>query len=296
MCWCIERAVRSCQSQTVRAQAIIIVDDASTDDTEAVVRSLATNDARIKYFRKTTNEGHLLALSCGVHLATSEWVVLLDADDELTCSSVQSRLTAASDCLEDTGTLPQLVYGDLLSEPSGTTTTFKRLSGYIYPFVSKELCLCQTSTIMLGQEALSSFPASRNPYCTDDEIVLAISKHYHVLHCRQVVAIYHMHNSMTRMSNNRKKCFQGVYELVRDHQSEILQEHGMPCLLRWYLRILKALCDYQLGLANEVLSRTRCSLKDRLQHSLFRIYRKGLSATHAMLNTYLTKHFQLNYF
>jgi glycosyltransferase involved in cell wall biosynthesis len=46
-------------------EEIIIVDDCSTDDTEAVVRDLMTRDPRIKYHRWLKNRKQLAALSFG---------------------------------------------------------------------------------------------------------------------------------------------------------------------------------------------------------------------------------------
>ena len=87
---------------------------------------------------------------------------------------------------------------------------FARLRGYVFPYLCKELCLCQTSTIMLGRECIPCLPVTDNPWNTDDEIVLAIGKHFHVLHSGAVVTIYHSHDSPTRMSNNAKRMFEGV--------------------------------------------------------------------------------------
>lgn len=296
MAWCIARAIKSCQAQSFPVSEIIIVDDCSTDSTEIVVRELMNGDGRIKYVRHSKNQGHLFALSSGVRHTTSDWVALLDADDELTPTSVESRTRAASRYRERTGITPQLVYGDHICEPSGTVSRFAKLQGDAYPFVCKELCLCQTSTIMLGRESLQSFPVSVNPFNTDDIIVLAISKTYPILHCEQVVAVYHKHDGETRMSNNPRKRFVGVYELVRDHRGEVLRTHGVGRLLLWYLRILKAFCDYQIALANELLVASEVTKASRVGQLALRGYRKCLWHARKSMRAYLEKHFELDYF
>ena len=51
MDWCVARAINSCQCQSLSVDEIIVVDDCSTDNTERVIRDLATHDCRIKYHR-----------------------------------------------------------------------------------------------------------------------------------------------------------------------------------------------------------------------------------------------------
>src|ERR1700730_3859305 len=83
MDWCIARAVNSCQVQSLAPDEIIDVDDCSTDNTEAVVTKLMISNQTIRYFRLTKNRGHLAVLKFGAENAASDWIALLDADDEL---------------------------------------------------------------------------------------------------------------------------------------------------------------------------------------------------------------------
>jgi glycosyltransferase involved in cell wall biosynthesis len=266
MGWCVSRAVSSCQSQSHAPDEIIIVDDASTDDTEQVVQQLAAREARIKYFKQHKNGGHLAALKCGIQNVKSDWAVLLDADDELTPASIACRVEAAITYAEAKGERPQLIYGDLASgDEFHEVNRFPRLEGRAYQFLSRELSLCQTSTMMIGRDAFSQFPATNNPWNTDDEIALAIGRDFPILHSRQVVAIYHMHGSSTKMGNNPKRRFAGVCQLVRDHKAEILEFHGHKGLLLWRLRIARAFLAYQTALAGQYLGTESIGMR-RLAH------------------------------
>ena len=95
MGWCITRAIKSCQQQSFRVNQIIVVDDASSDNTEEIVRSLIDDDPRINYCRHITNEGHLYAIGTGARQVACDWAALLDADDELTNTSIEARIGAA---------------------------------------------------------------------------------------------------------------------------------------------------------------------------------------------------------
>lgn len=74
----LKEAIASVQSQTYQPVQIIVVDDGSTDDTEAVVKHISDN--RIVYIKKE-NGGPNSARNAGLAHATAELVAFLDADD-----------------------------------------------------------------------------------------------------------------------------------------------------------------------------------------------------------------------
>ena len=77
----IEEAIASACRQTERRLEIIVVDDASSDQTSAIVASAAKADARIKLLRQPANAGPAAARNRGIAAAKGEWIALLDADD-----------------------------------------------------------------------------------------------------------------------------------------------------------------------------------------------------------------------
>jgi glycosyltransferase involved in cell wall biosynthesis len=81
--WCIEETIASVFSQTYPNVEIIVVDDASTDDTS--VRLEPYRD-RIRYLRHRRNQGKRLgdpaaARNTGIRNAHGEFVAFLDGDD-----------------------------------------------------------------------------------------------------------------------------------------------------------------------------------------------------------------------
>jgi len=60
---------------------IIIVDDASTDNSADVARQLAAEDDRITLIRHSRNAGHIATYNEGLAAATGDYVLLLSADD-----------------------------------------------------------------------------------------------------------------------------------------------------------------------------------------------------------------------
>lgn len=75
----IGRAVRSALSQTVRDIELIVVDDCSDDDTDAV--AAATGKEAVKIIRHTSNKGAAAARNSGIHASRGRYVAFLDSDD-----------------------------------------------------------------------------------------------------------------------------------------------------------------------------------------------------------------------
>jgi hypothetical protein len=85
---------------------VIVVDDASTDGSDAVVRRLAAGDDRITAIVHERNRGHIATYNDGLERATGDYVVLMSADDALTPGSL-ARSTALLEAAPSVG----FVYG-----------------------------------------------------------------------------------------------------------------------------------------------------------------------------------------
>ncbi|AGB39274.1 putative glycosyltransferase [Natronococcus occultus SP4] len=74
--------------QSKRVDEIIVVDDASTDDTEKVIAKL--DSERLKYVRHAENKGVSAARNTGIDCATGDVILFVDSDDELRPSAVET--------------------------------------------------------------------------------------------------------------------------------------------------------------------------------------------------------------
>src|SRR5512139_2675174 len=99
----VGHAIRSVLQQTRRDLELLVLDDGSTDDTEAVVR--AVSDARVRYVR-CPHRGISATLNTGIGLARGPYIARLDSDDEWLPELLATE-TAVLDADPDVG----LVYG-----------------------------------------------------------------------------------------------------------------------------------------------------------------------------------------
>jgi hypothetical protein len=88
----VERCLDSVAAQTCRDFEVVVVDDGSTDGGGALVAN--RRDLRIRVVRQD-NLGEGAARNRGLAEATSEWVALLDADDEWLPSFLEEAAAAA---------------------------------------------------------------------------------------------------------------------------------------------------------------------------------------------------------
>ncbi len=85
---------------------VVVVDDASTDDSLRIAGELAEADDRVRVLARPVNGGPVEAFNAGLEAAGGEYVVRLDADDLLTPGSL-ARATAVAERFPGVG----LVYG-----------------------------------------------------------------------------------------------------------------------------------------------------------------------------------------
>ncbi len=88
-------AARSVLTQQYRNIEWLIIDDGSTDDTVEVVKRLAHEDGRIRFFsRNREPKGANCCRNIGIENAKGEYILFLDSDDCLLPACVSERVAA----------------------------------------------------------------------------------------------------------------------------------------------------------------------------------------------------------
>ena len=111
----LANAIQSILDQTVRELEIIVVDDASQDDSVEIARSF--DDTRLRVLVNEANSGGVDTYNRALTVARGEWLANLDADDWIAPGKTEAQLAAAAEDpgLDIIGTYIHVV--DDLGEP-----------------------------------------------------------------------------------------------------------------------------------------------------------------------------------
>lgn len=105
----VERAVRSALAQEWRPIEIVVVDDASTDETGLVLAGLAAEHDEIRVFTQPQNGGVAAARNRILAEARGEFVCFFDDDDESLPGRVGAQLRRILDYERDSANGPKVV-------------------------------------------------------------------------------------------------------------------------------------------------------------------------------------------
>ena len=98
----LRECVMSVLSQEVPNLRVLIINDASPDDTQAVAHDLVSEDSRVSYVQHLQNKGHIATYNEGIAWARARYLLLLSADDFLLPGALR-RATCALDANPDVG-------------------------------------------------------------------------------------------------------------------------------------------------------------------------------------------------
>ena len=105
----LEKTMLSVATQTFMELEYIIVDGASADGSVEVIKRLEPQFTHLKWVSEP-DKGIYNAMNKGLHMATGEYVQILNSADCLAATDVTERMLAA---LEDAG-CPNILYGNMI--------------------------------------------------------------------------------------------------------------------------------------------------------------------------------------
>ena len=88
----LEACVRSVLDQSIKDIRVLIIDDASRDDSLLVARKLAREDPRVTVVGHAENKGHIETYNEGIAWASAEYFLLLSADDLLVPGALERAI------------------------------------------------------------------------------------------------------------------------------------------------------------------------------------------------------------
>ena len=86
-CYRYGHFLRQCVQSVLFQQGVevrvLVIDDASPDNTASVAQELCSHDPRVTFVRHVTNKGHISTYNEGIEWASADYFLLLSADDYL---------------------------------------------------------------------------------------------------------------------------------------------------------------------------------------------------------------------
>jgi glycosyltransferase involved in cell wall biosynthesis len=98
--------IKSVQGETCDIE-IVIIDDASTDDSVKIIEMFAVSDPRIKFARQPINRGASAARNVGIEMATGDYIMFIDVDDILNTGAIAEMMNLARSL-----NMPEIVIAD----------------------------------------------------------------------------------------------------------------------------------------------------------------------------------------
>jgi glycosyltransferase involved in cell wall biosynthesis len=185
----LEASLRSALDQRYPEFEILVLDNASTDNTEAVVRSF--DDGRLRYVRNATNIGLFRNWNRAVELNRSPYLTVLQDDDKLLPDFLQESVAALES--HPTAAFSFTLAGgiDLNDKSVPLPGEFPR-SGlipgteYLYGIVNGENWVIHASTVLMRSSVLDEVGPFDNPHSGHS---IDINLYYRMLASHDLVLI-----------------------------------------------------------------------------------------------------------
>ena len=234
----LEGCVQSVLAQSVDNLRLLIIDDASSDDSLSRAEKLARSDARVSIISHSENLGHINTYNEGIAWASADYFLLLSADDLL----VQGALERATSIMDANSDIV-LTHGDGISwhdDMPLPEIDAQRGHRWIRQDLVRDMCavganLVNTPTAIGRtniQKKIGGYRAFL-PHSGDMEMWLRFAAHGTVARINAVQAIYRKHSSnMSRIYSGkidylqRKAAFDSFFEDCKHRIPEHLSLHS----------------------------------------------------------------------
>lgn len=228
----LRSAIESAVTQSIRDIEVIVSDNASTDDTEDVVRSFS--DSRLTYDRLSTNIGLHGNLTRCLHLGRGKYRVVLH-DDDLMLPSNLERKARLLDENPDVGLVHSAFhFVDVEGRPTGPVQNWSRLTETtVEPgesFIRRSLNaggLVCVASVMLRSECVAEerFDAADGPY-TDDALWLRVAHRRQVGFLPDPLSGLRVHPASASSGFQTVRVSGDRHRLTRHHAASVKQAHG----------------------------------------------------------------------
>ncbi len=217
----IGRAIRSVLNQTYTDFELIVVDDASADNTEEVVKNI--KDPRIRYIQHKINKGGAATRNTGIKASKGKFIAFQDSDDEWLLEKLEKQMRFFNIVSDDVG----VIYCGFLRW-DGKSAAYIPSSKIIVKEgdISKQILygnFVSTQTLLIRKECLeqSGLFDEQLPRLQDWDLIIRLSKicHFHLID-EPLVMVYVMPDSIS----NNNDAWVKANEIILEKHYEILKQ------------------------------------------------------------------------
>jgi glycosyltransferase involved in cell wall biosynthesis len=191
----LKAAIASVLNQTFRDFELVVVDDASADNTAEIVRGF--HDTRIKFIRHEARKGGSAARNTGIANSKYEYIAFLDDDDEWFPDKLRKQMQLLLARPQKVG----CVYTGYVTvdRTSGEKTGQKipRKRGDLSKELPGSNCIGGTSAVLLRRECFDKvglFDESL-PSFQDYDLWIRISREFHFDYLKEPLFNYYLHQN-----------------------------------------------------------------------------------------------------
>ncbi len=232
----IHEAIDSILEQTFTDWEAIIIDDASEDNTEKIVKKYIDNNPNIKYHKNEKNLGIARSRNKGIELARGEYIAPLDSDDIwLDKNKLQKQVEFL-----DINHYYALLGGGIM-HIDDQSKPIKKVLFPIYNSVIRNIILQYNpfaqSTLLFRKKIAIELGGYSTDYkvCDDYELWLRMGIKYKFTNIPQILAGYRIHGGNITHTK-RLTTAREILEIVRKHASNY--NRARIGIIKAYLRIL----------------------------------------------------------
>lgn len=230
----IVEAIKSVLGQTYQNWELLILDDASTDNTSKVVDGFAFHDQRIKYLPTPQNLGITKNRNRGLKLANGKYIAVLDSDDvwiDSTKLAEQVTAFAGDPSLVVAGTFTKLIKEDGVPFQDYTfATTDQKIRQKI--LVRNQFT---HSSVMMSADAITKTKGYQPLLAEDLELFLQLGKYGTFCNLPIFATAHRVHGNSA--NDHGIKMSTAVHTIIKRHRKNYPNYY--KALLISYIRLLK---------------------------------------------------------
>jgi glycosyltransferase involved in cell wall biosynthesis len=277
----ISRSIRSALNQTVHDIEVVVVDDASTDETRTIIE--AVEDPRVRVVPTASRSGPSAARNRGIEAARGRLVAFLDSDDEWLPSKLERQcevlnraapagavvtgvwLRRGSDCRPDVTNLDREAFEQLLSYRGSITT-----SGLVF------------DRDVLGNELYFD---ERFPAIEERELLIRISRRHAIESVPEPLYIWH-HHSQPRASNVHRQIV-GRRLIIEKYANDLASRPRLAAFHYFRLAMVQHRAGDHEGACTSIVIASRLDASNKRLRLLREAGRLDSRALGAALSTYV---------